>query len=325
MTWVDLVARARGLATHLAAEETLADVERARDRVGLAAALGRAGLVTAASPTDPATPEAIDAAARDRAAAELAILERWAGDRVGALAAIVDDEDRRSLRGLVRGLVAAAPLARRLDGSVPTSRLPAATLRELAAQPTSAAFAARLERSAHPAAAALAVPLAATPIDLLAVEQALAGWFATRARRGARADRALAIHVAQVIDVENAGAARLLAARGRDLDAGISFLPGGERLSLAAFVAAASATSPAKTTAVLVRAFAGTPLAGALEDPAPDAVERAALGWHLASQRRQGRLEPLGLAPLLTLVLRRRVEVRRLRHVAWRVAMGGAP
>ncbi len=297
-TWVDLVARARGLATHLLAEDALVEL---------------------------GPPELVERAARDRAAAELAILERWAADRTDALTAIVDDEDRRSLRGLVRGLAAATPLGARLGGAVPTSRLPAATLRDLAAQPTAAALAARLAHHAHPAATALAAPLAHTPLDLLAVEQALAGWFATRARRGARADRALALHVAQVIDVENAGAARLLAARGRALDAAAHFLPGGARLSRTAFLAAATAAPPIAATAVLVRAFAGTPLATALDDTAVDAVERAALAWHLATQRQQCRLEPLGLAPVLALVLRRRAETRRLRHAAWRVALGGAP
>ncbi|MBK9034730.1 MAG: V-type ATPase subunit [Myxococcales bacterium] len=324
MTWVDLVARARGLATHLASDAALADLDRAHDRASLAAALARAGLPAIAGADDPGAPATVEAAATARAAAELAILERWAGARAGALAVLVDDQDRRSLRGLIRGLVAGAPAAARLTGAVPTSRLPAATLRALAAQPTAAALAAALTRCAHPAAAALAAPLAQTPLDLLGVERALTAWFAARARVSARADAALAVHVAQVIDVANAGAALALAARGRTLEPDASFVDGGRRLARPEFVAAATAT-PAIAATALARSFGGTPVADALTDAAPDAVERAALVWHLATQRRLARAAPLGLAPVLSLVLRRRAETRRVRHAAWRIALGGAP
>jgi vacuolar-type H+-ATPase subunit C/Vma6 len=280
VTWVDVAARARGLGTHaLAAEE--------------AAAVRRAG-------------------------EELAILVRWADDRAGALAVFVDDEDRRSLRALLRGLAAAVPADRRLAAATPTPGLSAPALRELAEAASPAGFAQALARRRHPFAAALAAPLARTPLDLVEVELALARRFAERARR-ARGGRGLAIHVAQVIDVDHLEAALLLAERGRELDAARAFSPGGARLGRDAFLAAARAEP-----VLARRALAGTPLAAAVHAPAPDAIEEAALAWHLATQRRLARIEPEGLAPVLALLLRRRQEIRAIRRAAWQLALGGA-
>ena len=279
MTWVDVATRARGLGTHVLGDDL--------------------------------------AGAARRAADELAILVRWADDRAGALAVFVADEDRRSLRALLRGLAAGASVERRLAATTPTPGLPAAALRELAGQPTPAGFAAVLARRGHP----LAIPLDA-PLDLLAAELALTRRFADRARR-ARGGAALASHVAQMIDAELAGAALLLAARGDGIDPAAAFAPGGARIDRPTFLAAARAT-PARARQLLADALAGTPLASAAHDPAPEAIEEAALAWQLATQRRLARLEPAGLAAVLALLLRRRLELRELRRGAWRAVLGGA-
>lgn len=303
MTWGDLAARARGLALHVAGDAELDALARSDDPAALAEALARSE------------------AGR---AGDLAVLERWADERAPALSVISADADVESLRALVRGLVAGVAAEPRLRGAVPTSRLPRAVLRDLAAQVTGPALAARLTHHRHPAAAALAPLLAATPVDLIAVEQALVRWFAAQARRSAGADHALAVHAAQVIDVANAEAALLLAARGGTLDRAAAFIEGGQRLTRAAFAAAAAAP-PAACIAALARAFAGTPLADAVAATNPGAVEHAALTWQLATQRRLRRQEPLGLAAVLGLVLARRLEARRLRAAAWRLTLRGAP
>lgn len=264
MTWVDVAARARGMASH--------------------AAIGD----------------------------ELAILARWADDRAGALAVIFDDEDRATLRALVRGLAAGAPIDDRVAAAAPTPSLPASILRTLARAPTTAVLAEELARHEHWAAPALA----SADGDLFAFEQRVAHAFAARARRGAAGELAIATHVRQVIDVENAGAAWLLAARGRSLDPGACFVAGGARISRDVFTAASRGA-----TTELTRALAGTPLASALER---GALEDAALAWHLDTQTRLRRLEPTGLAPVLELVLSRRRDRRAQRRGHWRAILGGA-
>ncbi|HSN27044.1 MAG TPA: hypothetical protein VLT45_12180, partial [Kofleriaceae bacterium] len=73
----------------------------------------------------------------------------------------------------------------------------------------------------------------------------------------------------------------------------------------------------------LAEALADTPLAAALFDAAPGALADATLRWQLATQAKLRRLEPLSLAPAIHVILRRRDEARRLRHAAWRTALGG--
>jgi vacuolar-type H+-ATPase subunit C/Vma6 len=336
-----LAARARGLVTTVVSGDALAAIERAHEATALAAALARAGL---ASPVWTGDASAIDQVVRDRAASDFAILSRHgeAGDPArSAIAGTAPaaaplwpvwlDEDRRSLRAIVRGLAAGIGPERRLSGTVPTPSLPAGALAELARSTRVVELAARLARRRHPLAAALAATAApaaqpGAPIDLLAIELALAQRFAALARSR---DRALAIHVAQVIDAENTGAALLLAARGGELAAerapgwrvDHAFLAGGRQLDRAAFSAAAAGPIEAARDR-LASALAATPLAGALFAAEPAALEDAALAWQIATQARLRRSEPLGLAPVVYLVLRRRDEARRVRRAVWRIALG---
>ena len=300
-----LAARARGLVTTVIAGDALAAIDRARDAGELASALAAAGLHV------PADAAAVDRLARDRLAADLAILGRW----TDALDVIELDEDRRSLRALVRGLAGAAPVARRLAATLPTAHLPAAVLATLAAAPSITELADRLGRLDHPLALALAG--ARAPIDTLALELALTRELsrATRPR-----DHAARTYLAQAIDVQNAEAALLLAARGAGISVERAFIPGGTRLDRAAFATAATAL-PDAAHGLLATAFTGTPLAAALFATAPAALDDAGLAWQLRTQARLRRSEPLGLAPAIYAVLRRRDEARHLRRAAWRVGM----
>lgn len=301
-------ARARGLVTTVASAEALAAIDRASDREAFAAALARAQLRVAG----PIDPDAIDRFVRDRIAADLAVLARW----THAVALLELDEDRHSLRAIVRGLAGDASPARRLAGAVPTTSLPASELATLASAPAIEAVAARLTRRGHPLAPALAG--ARMPVDVFALELALARRFAALARAS---DLALRTYLAQTIDAENAATALLAATRGAGLDVAHMYLPGGRWLARDAFLAAA-AGPPDVARARLATALAGTPLAGALFEAAPAAFDDAVLAWQLETQARLRRLEPLGLAPVIYTVLRRRDEARRLRRAAWRVAMG---
>ena len=305
-----VAARARGLVTTVIADDALAAIDRARDPDALAAALARAELRVPGR-LDVAS---IDRLASDRIAADLAVLARWSD----ALSPLELDEDRRSLRALVRGLAAGAPTTHRVLAAIPTAALPARVLAVLAASPTIEQLAGALARDRHPLAPALAG--ATTPVSSLDLELALARRFAELARSR---DLALSTYLAQVIDAENAGAALLLATRGAGLDLARAFVPGGRRVTRDAFTTASAGSIDAARTR-LAAALAGTPLAAALFQPAAAALEDAALAWQLRTQAQLRRTEPLGLAPAIYAVLRRRDEARRLRRAAWRVAMGAA-
>lgn len=310
-----LAARARGLESRLASEALLAEIDRATDVRSLAAALGRAGLAEDAAWT------AVEHAVRQRTAAQLAILARWTRDQRDALAAIELDEDRRSLRALVRGLAAGIPAERRRLATTPTSRLPERVLAQLAAATSLAELHAQLARIDHPLAPAL-VPGDAVALDVLALEVALTAAFAAFARPRAK-DRAVREYIAQVVDVENVTSALLVAARGTSLAGAPLFVAGGRRLDAATFERAARGPLD-DARELLASAFTGTPLPRALLALAPPALEEAALAWQLSTQRRLRRTDPHGLAAALHVVLRARAEARRLRHAAWRLALGGS-
>jgi vacuolar-type H+-ATPase subunit C/Vma6 len=305
-----IAARARGLATTIASADVLASIDRARDAGELAAALVRADLHVAGPPSA----DAIDRIASHRIAHDLAVLARWSD----AIEPLELDEDRRSLRALLRGLASAAPTASRLWAAIPTARLPARALVELAALPAIEQLAPALAHLHHPLAPALGG--ARSPVDLLALELRLMHRFAELAHSG---DHALGTYLAQLIDAENASAALLLAARGAGIDIDRAFVAGGSRIDRDRFAAASAGPIDASRVR-LAAALAGTPLAAALFQPAPAALEDAALAWQLQTQARLRRADPLGLAAAIHAVLLRRNEARCLRRAAWRVAMGAA-
>ena len=234
-------------------------------------------------------PRTVEDVVRARTEAELALLARWDDD--DALVPLWLDEDRRTLRAIARGLVANVGAGERTAGAIATRTLPRRRIDEL----SRAASFAEVQRSlgAH----VLAPAFAAT--ELLEVERGLATRYFTHAKLR---DAAFRVYRTQCIDVENAQAALMRAA---------DFLAGGKRVT-------AAMTSREQ----LARAFARTPLAAALFDPAPSAFEDAALAWQLATQAHLRRLSPLGLAPVLHWFLSRRVEARRARRDTW---LGGAP
>ena len=308
---IELVARARGLAGRLLSEELLVDVERARDVRSLAAALRGAGITTISAP-------AVDATVRRTLANELALLVRWTGERNGrrdTLAVIELDEDRRSLRGILRGLAAGVAPDSRLEGAIATSHLPERALTQLATAATIADLQRRLARLDHPFSRALIVEPGA--IDLVAGELALARAFA--AATASTRETAARIYIAQLIDIENVAAITAFRSRGRALHVDRLFLAGGQRLARDQLIAMAKADAWREQ---LARTFARTPIASAIFAPA--ALEDAALTWQLTTQARLRRSDPHGLAAVLHFVLCRRREAERLRRAAWRVAFGGA-
>jgi hypothetical protein len=265
------------------------------------------GLGSRTLPDAGGSPTVVEDRLRDRAATELAILVRWGGPAVAPLEL---DEDRHTVRAIARGVVANIGPTARIAGAIPTRSL---SLRRIGALANASSFG-ELRRLLHDH--PLAHAFDAT--ELFIVEHELARLYLEHARLR---DRAFVVYRAQLVDIENAQAALVLATRGGDLDREALFLAGGARVTLATFLLACASPEAARET--LSHAFAKTPLATALFAAGSSAIEDAALAWQIATQARLRRTDPLGLAAVLALVLRRRDEARRLRRAAWATLLGG--
>jgi vacuolar-type H+-ATPase subunit C/Vma6 len=252
------------------------------------------------------SPATVEHEVRSRIAADYMTLARWA--KPEELAILELDEDRRSLRAVVRGLAAAVPTEQRRLGTIPTSRLGERTLTALSAATSIEEIARKLTAIKHPLRHAFQH---STPvIDVFAIEHGLAKAYACTAHSD---DRALRVYVTQLIDAENAASALLLASRGGDLALADHYIPGGQRLPLEAFLT----ITRDNIHDVHARAFVGTPLSRGI-------TEDAVLDWQLATQRRLRRTDPHGCAAVVYAVLSRRGEARRLRRGAWHSALAGA-
>jgi vacuolar-type H+-ATPase subunit C/Vma6 len=321
MRWEDLDARARGLATHLLGRAELQALAQAPDRPALAEALRRRGFPVEEGET---TVEALELALRRVAALRLRVLARWSGVRADALTVVFEDEDRRSLRALLRGAVQGAAAEARLAGLIPTPTLPERALRELAGRDRPAAIAALLTAWRNPYGSALLPAASATQPDLFQLELLLNRTFAARALRAARREgEPLAAYVRETIDLENAFSALVLAAEGKDVTPKDAFLPGGERVSIGAFEVAAAAGDLATATRRLAASFAGTALARAFDGRAADPaqLEVTVLRIRVRELVHAMRVTPLGPAPVLAYALRLRAEMDDLRRIIWGVAL----
>jgi vacuolar-type H+-ATPase subunit C/Vma6 len=318
--WEDLDARARGLATHLLGRAELQALAQSPDRAALADGLRQRGYpVEEGEPTA----EALELALRRAAAQRLRVLARWSGARADALTVLFEDEDRRSLRALLRGAVQGATAATRLAGLIATPTLPERALRELAARDKPAAIAALLVAWRNPYGSALLPAAAATQPDLFQLELLVNRTFAARALRAAGHRGPLAAYVRETLDLENAFSALALAGEAKDVTPKDAFLPGGERLTIAAFEIAAAGQDWTEAMRRLARSFVGTALARVFDARAgdPAQLETTALRARVREQVHAMRLMPLGPAPVLAYALRLRAEMEDLRRIIWGVAL----
>ena len=316
--WVDVAARARGLRTHRLAPGALAGLARAPDLATLGRQLRLAGF-----PVDEGErrAEALEQAARRRAAAELALLARWCGPRAAVLAVIFEDEDRRSLRALLRGALQHAPAAARLAGLVPTPTLPERALAELAAVRDPAAARALLSVWAHPFARALRAALASATPDPIEIELALDRAWASRAVAGARgAGPEVARLVADALDLTNAVTVLALAGRA-PRRAGEQLLEGGTRLDRVTY-SALLARDRAAAARALADLFSGTQYAAVFRRAPVPGLEDAVLAARLAAARAAARRAPLSPAPALWYALELRAETTAVSRAVWRLALG---
>ncbi len=326
MSWVDLDARVRGMGGRLLGRAALEHLSAAGEPSLLARALRDTDYGRVPMPERPAAAD-LDLAVRRLAGERMRLLARWAGPRADALAVVFEDEDRRSIRALLRGAVAGAAPEDRLAGLIPTPRLPERALEEMARLPTTGDIAAALLVMGSPYGGALLRDARSAQPDLPRLERALSRTFAARARSLARgAASALGEHVRRVIDAENIAAALAIAAATRDASAApdVDWIPGGRLVDRETFVAAATATDVLEAGRVLAGATGRSPLRRATRPPGErhGSVEDALLRAMIAEQRRQARLEPLGPAPVLLYALRLRAEVLDLRRILWGAALG---
>ena len=300
-------ARARGLTTHLFTRGEL-EALAAHD----VAQLARSPKLLVPLPPNPDALD-LERAVRLTARHHLRTLTRWDGAGP-VLAVFYAEQDRRSLRAMLRGALATAPAEERLAGLIPTPTLPERVLAELARQPTPAAVAAHLFAIGHPEAGRLGPLTAAAQPDLLALEVALMHGAAERSRREATwGDENLRLYVALRIDTANVEAAVLLATA-RDVDAERCFVEGGHAFTHEQFLSVVNAKHAA---ARLREVLLHTPLVALVNDP-----ERAGFVLALSMQQRAARLAPLSSAPVLLFLLRLEAQERDLRGILRGAALG---
>jgi vacuolar-type H+-ATPase subunit C/Vma6 len=316
----DVSARARGLATHLLSPgewQVLADVT---DLSALGTQLERAREPLQLRGPGPDAVR-VEQAIRRRAGERLALLARWCRDRPALLDVIFGDEDRRSLRALVRGAAAGAPPEARLAGTIPTPMLPLRALETLAAQPTLAAVAALLVAWRHPAASALASAPRRGPPDLLLLDSALTRVFASQFRTAARrGDAMLRWHVGALVDRENVLAVLALSESPAEVSPAALFVEGGS-VPLLALERVAAARPRLAALQAAGEAFRNTVFEDAFTEVEPSRLAERLAALHRAHLHRTVRIEPLGSAPVLDYALRLREEVERFQRLAWALAL----
>lgn len=324
MRWDDVNARARGLGTHLLTREDLSALSGARSwEEFLLRLVARGYPLPSAAPV--ADAEQLDRTIGDVTAARLAVLSRWLGDRQDALGVVYELEERQAVRALLRGVVQGLSPGGRLHAVTPTPTLPRAALQQLATATSPIDLAKGLLKLGHPAGRALDVALARPVVPgLLGLELAITRTFAVRATRAARrGGRVLCSFIAWVLDLENAWALLQAPEWGAEVQAGDIWLPGGRLLPLKRFTDIASA-EPGQVRTALASAFSGSPFADlfAVSDQAGAGVERRVLEALIAWSSALVRVQPLGPAGVLLVVMRIRAEAHDLRALAWGIALG---
>jgi vacuolar-type H+-ATPase subunit C/Vma6 len=323
--WGDLVARSRGLSTHLLARAQLGQLTACADLGAFATLGGQYGAFEPLAQPRAADPHVLELAARRRAAERLAVLARWAGKRFPALVPLFDDEDRRSVRTLVRGAAGEVPAAMRMAGLVPTPSLPEGALGELARAGDLATIGALLTVWEHPFGAVVSEEGTRAQPDLFRLEVALARAAAERARAGARtADPAMRHFVERTIDLENLAAALVLASHRTDAAPASAFVPGGALVTIEDLRIAAESGSEEAVVQRLAPRVTGTALLAALR-PGGRAPDDDALATLIREFRRRSFREPLGLAAVIAFALGQRAELRALQQIIWRIVLGMPP
>jgi vacuolar-type H+-ATPase subunit C/Vma6 len=321
---IGLIARASGLGSRLLSREAIESLADANDVAAFGHSLERLGGIR--DPIGwPLDVFAVERAIERTAYHYIETLRRWEEAPPGVLDVFTANQDRRSVRALLRGAAQGASSDARIAGLLPTPLLPRLALHELARQPSPAHVVSQLVMLAYPDAAQLLPLVRSTRPDLLAIDRVLLAGFAQRATRAAaRGDRLLREFVAESIDVGNAQNALVTAGEFRDMDATDDFVGGGRWLSRSAFRSAATSSSPQQALSRLTAALARSPIASSLPIVAPDTghLDRMFLSNTLARLTRLARVDPLSSATVLRVLLLIDAQSRDLRALAWGVTLG---
>jgi len=320
-----LVARARGLSTHLLTDERVQVVERAMGAEELSQALRETPYREYAG-ARAVTPAAVDRAVGASLAARMALLAKWASLDGDALAPICVEQEAHNVRDLLRGMMGALTPEERVAHAIPTPALGRARLDALARLESPGAVASQLVAWEHPLGSALLAEALASRPDLFRLEAALAQRSAEVATRAARGGgRHLRAFVREAIDAHNAVTALLLTRARVEGASEEFFVAGGEGLRLEDLARAASAGSGQGAAEALAAVCQDAVLAEALRGaPAqPGALSTRILTGRIAAYARRARREPLTAVPVLLFVLRLRREARAVRHAIWAAALAG--
>lgn len=322
--WDAVGARAIGMAGHLLGGPRLEALAAAESVEALAVELEHLGISPASDGRGLAA--RLDFGLRRETGRRLGNLRRWCGMRTEALDVLLLDEDRRSVRRLLRGAVGDVAPEERLAGLVPTARLSERKLQVLAHAGDVSALAVELQRLGHPYAAALAETVTAQPVDLTRLELAIDRTWAQRSLASARrAAPALLPFVRQAIDIENVWAALVLCGGERTERRARDFLiePGGD-VDLAQLQRLATRQDVATAVRELERLAAVEwwvkKLATVVHDPS--SWERVVLVARLSALTQEKRLRPLGPTPVLWYWLRLRAQLLDLSRLIWGIALG---
>lgn len=317
--WADVIARVQGLASRLLGRARLTMLATSHDLRSFAALLSDA--YDDAALRDTPDSAILERHARHIAGTRLGIVARWSGARAALLAPLFEEDDRRNLAAIARGIVAGAPIEHRTSSLIPTAALPASALEELARQADLSHVAALLTAWQNPYGAALLEEGTREHPNLFLVLLALDRAYVGRAVKTARrAGRALLSHVRLQIDAQNAWTALALSDHAED-HADALFLEGGLRLSRGLFLTLARARDSGEARSRIASELRGTAVARVLADTEHATPEDALLAASLRRSIQAARQNPLDVGVILRYTLRLRAEVRDVARIAWGIAL----
>ncbi|MBT8468035.1 MAG: V-type ATPase subunit [Myxococcales bacterium] len=318
----DLNTRARGLRTHLLPPSELERLARAASLPALQRELSSLGFMRS---EEPSTPANLEKSIRHHAARQMRVLDRWCGERRRlALSVLFEDEDRRSIQGIMRGAEEGVASEARMAGLVPTTSLSERVLFTLASQPTPADVVRMLLLWNHPFGPPLVEAASRPHPSLFEIEVALQRAFARRASSRAREGGAqLVEYVGQVIDLMNAWSALLHFAERDPKIVDLTFVEGGQWLTRPVLERLMSVATREEVEKQLAWELRSSALAHVFR-PGLDEIaefESTALRAQIAWQNRSMRIDPSSAAPVIGFVIELRAQVLNLRRIIWGVAL----
>jgi len=315
----DVAVRARGLAGHLLSRQALTRLARASGSGVLSGLLQGVGYWSAPAEggTARSAVDAVDAAIEHESTRRLAVLGEWLAERRALFVGVFEEEERRAIRIRLRRLVGGDARALAGPAEEPGAALSHRAHEELGRATDVAGLVAALGRIRSPYEEPLRRSLHSQGEDLFSLEMALDRTFAYRARRAAeRLGGRLLDWVMDGIDLENAWSA----VSGRSED----FVEGGHQLTRERHASIVGVADGRIRRRQLAEVFARSPLSAVfVNSQAPlAALETQALQARIVAERHAARLDPIGAAPILEVVMRMRAEWADLRRINWGIAQG---